>query len=93
MSPRYRILCYLTIVKKLFLVAIVISWLKAQRPKFNAYILNLKGPKKVGQGPKFGPGAHGLDNHGIQYVLIYTKHEDFVYRVSNSSLVYVQVQY
>ena len=32
----------------------------------NAYILNLKGPKKVGQGPKFGPGAHGLDSPGIQ---------------------------
>ena len=44
---------------------VVISWLKALRPKFNAYILNLKGPKKVGQGPKFGPGAHGLDSPAI----------------------------
>ena len=26
-----------------------------------------KGPKKVEQGPKFGPGAHGMDNPGIQY--------------------------
>ena len=46
---------------------VVISWLKAQRPKFNAYILNLKGPKKIGQGPKFGPGAHGLDSPAVRY--------------------------
>ena len=48
---------------------VVISWLKTQRPKFNAYILNLKGPKKVSQGPKFGPGAHGLDNPAISYTI------------------------
>ena len=31
---------------------VVISWLKAQRPKFNAYILNLNGPKKSRSGAK-----------------------------------------
>ena len=35
---------------------VVISWLKAQKPKFNAYILNLKGPKKSVRGPNLGPG-------------------------------------
>ena len=51
---------------------VVINLLKAQRPKFNAYFSNLKGPKKVGQGPKFGPGAHGMDNPGLQYSLYCT---------------------
>ena len=36
--------------------------LKAQRPKFNAKILTLKGPKKFGHWPKFGPAAHYVDN-------------------------------
>ena len=46
---------------------VVICFIKAQRPKFNANISNLRGPKKIGQGPKFGPGAHGMDNPVVLY--------------------------
>ena len=35
---------------------VVISWLKSQRPKLNAYILNLMGPKKSVRGPNLGWG-------------------------------------
>ena len=38
----------------------------AKRPKFNEYILNIKGPIKVGQVPKLGPGAHALDNPDLR---------------------------
>ena len=44
------IVCLCTIVQTRWPIE-VISWLKAQRPKFNAYIFNLKGQKQVGQGP------------------------------------------
>ena len=57
---------------------VVITWLMAQRPKFNEYVLNLKGPKKVGQGPKFGPGAHGMDNpavHALALIYAARQHE------------------
>ena len=57
---------------------VVIRLLKAQRPKFNADFSNLKGPKKVGQGPKFGPGAHGMDNPGVHY--------DFDYLIKNNCI-------
>ena len=39
MSPRYRILCYLIIVKKVFLVALLISYLSLP-DNFYSYLKN-----------------------------------------------------
>ena len=53
-----------------FLKPIAVITLIGQKLKFNAIILNFMDPKTIGQGPKFGPGAHDLDTPGIQFRLV-----------------------